>query len=110
MRRDRAEIAPRFRRNVRAEIDAEVKKEFRERTANGQKVHVFAMAETGAEELEEGHADYHKRCVPRVNATVATVDADVLRVTPARMLPRCCGPPAAARAFARAKFSTWRRW
>ena len=34
------------------EIDAEVKSEFRERTAGGKKAHVFAMAMTGAEELE----------------------------------------------------------
>ena len=29
--------------------------------------------------LEEDHADYHKRTVPRLNATVAKVDAEVLR-------------------------------
>ena len=67
-------------REDRGEIDAEVKREFRDRTAGGKTAHVFAMAMTGAEELEEGHADRDKRCVGRLNATVAAVDADVLRV------------------------------
>jgi len=68
-------------REDRGEIDAEVKREFRERTAGGKTAHVFAMAMTGAEELEEGHADRDKRCVGRLNATVAAVDAEVLRVS-----------------------------
>ena len=69
-------------RAERAEIDAEVKREFRDRTAGGKTAHVFAMAMTGAEELEEGHADRDKRCVGRLNATVAAVDAETLRVGP----------------------------
>ena len=69
-------------REDRGEIDAEVKKEFRERTADGQTAYVLAVAESGAEELEEGHADRDKRCVGRLNATVAAVDAETLRVGP----------------------------
>ena len=49
--------------------------------AGGKTAHVFAMAMTGAEELEEGHADRDKRCVGRLNATVAEVDAETLRIS-----------------------------
>ena len=34
-----------------------------------------------AEELPEGHPDRDKRCVGRLNATVAAVDEEALRVT-----------------------------
>ena len=68
-------------REDRGEIGDAVKREFRERTAGGKTAHVFAMAMTGAEELREGHADRGKRCVGRLNATVAAVDEEALRVT-----------------------------
>ena len=57
-----------------------VQHEFRKRTADGQKVKVLAFAQTGAEQLPLGHADYDKRCVGRVNATVAEVDGATLRI------------------------------
>ena len=57
-----------------------VQREFRKRTADDQKVKVLAFAQTGAEQLPLGHADYDKRCVGRVNATVAEVDGATLRI------------------------------
>ncbi len=69
-----------FREERGCEFHDAVKREFQERTADGKTAHVFAMAMTGAEELEEGHADRDKRCVGRLNATVAAVDAETLRV------------------------------
>ena len=62
-------------------IADEVVRAFRKHTADDQKVKVLAFAQTGAEQLPSGHADFHKRCVPRVNATVAEVDGATLRVT-----------------------------
>ena len=62
-------------------IADEVVRAFRKHTADDQKVKVLAFAQTGAEELPLGHADFDKRCVPRLNATVAEVDGATLRVT-----------------------------
>ena len=62
-------------------IADEVVRAFRKRTAGDQKVKVLAFAQTGAEQLPPGHADYDKRCVGRVNATVAEVDGATLRVS-----------------------------
>ena len=62
-------------------IADEVVRAFRKHTADDQKVKVLAFAQTGAEELPPGHADFDKRCVPRLNATVAEVDGATLRVT-----------------------------
>ena len=62
-------------------IADEVVREFRKRTAEDQKVKVLAFAQTGAEELPLDHADFDKRCVPRLNATVAEVDGATLRIT-----------------------------
>ena len=63
------------------EISDKVQRAFRKRTAGGQKVKFLAFAQTGAMQLPPGHADFHKRCVPRVNATVAETDGATLRVT-----------------------------
>ena len=57
-----------------------VQHEFRERTAGTKTAKVLAIAQSGAEQLPLGHADYHKRCVPRLNATVAEVDGETLRL------------------------------
>ena len=69
-----------FREERGREIADAVKREFRERTAGGQTAYVLAVAESGAMELPEGHPDRDKRCVGRLNATVAAVDAETLRV------------------------------
>ena len=61
-------------------IADEVVRAFRKHTADDQKVKVLAFAQTGAEQLPPGHADFNKRCVPRLNATVAEVDGETLSV------------------------------
>ena len=63
------------------EISDKVVRAFRKRTAGGKTVKFLAFAQTGAMQLPPGHADFHKRCVPRVNATVAEVDGATLRIT-----------------------------
>ena len=62
------------------EISDKVVRAFRKRTAGGKTVKFLAFAETGAMQLPPGHADFHKRCVPRVNATVAEADGETLQV------------------------------
>ena len=64
------------------EISDVVHREFRERTSGVRTAKVLAIAQTGAMELPVDHADYHKRCVPRLNGTVAEVDGATLRVDP----------------------------
>lgn len=62
------------------EITDKVVRAFRKRTAGGKTVKFLAFAQTGAMQLPPGHADFHKRCVPRVNATVTETDGATLRM------------------------------
>ena len=63
------------------EISDKVVRAFRKRTASGKTVKFLAFAQSGAMELSEDHPDYHKRCVPRVNATVTETDGETLRIS-----------------------------